>query len=101
MRKSESVYIKVATADDAWGVQEVLYQAWLATYPNVEHGVSVEDIEDRFSNRHEPERIARRAQMLTQPDEGVTRLIAKDGSLVVGVCIVRQADDHNELQVLY
>lgn len=49
--QSEQSRVTITTAkpEDARGIVEVLYKTWLDTYPNEEAGITVDDIEDKFS----------------------------------------------------
>ena len=69
MRKGTEITIVPATPDDVIGMREVLYQGWLATYPNAEHGITLDDIEDRYKDRYAEEKIAQgREHMANSPD---------------------------------
>ena len=61
MRKGTEITIAPATPDDVIGMQEVFYQGWLATYPNAEHGITLDDIEDRYKDRYAEDKIAQGA----------------------------------------
>ena len=67
MRKATEITIAHATPDDVIGIQDVAYHGWLATYPNAERGITVDDIEDRFKDRHTEERIAQRREQMANP----------------------------------
>jgi ribosomal protein S18 acetylase RimI-like enzyme len=94
------VTIDRARGEDAEGINEVHYQAWLKTYPNAARGITVEDIEARFAERSE-ERLARRRQSLESPEQGTTTLVAREGEQVVGVCRVIAKSHRNQLQMIY
>ena len=93
--------ITSATSDDALGIQEVFYKTWLDTYPNNEAGITVEDIEDMFKNAFTEETIQKRKEQIRNPKDGVIMLIAKDGSKVVGLCVLVKREDKNQLQAIY
>jgi len=90
-----------ATPDDVGGIDEVQYQAWLATYPNDEFRVTAEDIEARFRSRRTPAMVAKRRALLASPQPGEMRLVAKDGNRVIGYCTVINNTEKNQLQALY
>jgi len=96
-----AIEIALASPDDAVGMQEVFYRAWLATYPNKEAGVTVDDIEDVFKDYLSPKTITRRRARLGNPPEGQTILVAKDGGKVVGHCRVIRREGENELATIY
>jgi ribosomal protein S18 acetylase RimI-like enzyme len=95
------ITIAPAVPDDVVGMQEVFYQGWLATYPNAEHGITVDDIEDRYRGRHAEERLAKRREGIINPPAGETTLIAKRDEKVVGVCRVFKHPDRNQLYAIY
>jgi ribosomal protein S18 acetylase RimI-like enzyme len=87
--------------DDIVGMQDVFYRGWLATYPNAEHGITVDDIEDRYKDRLSEEKLRTRRGQIANPPEGKTTLIARKGGKVVGVCRVTKHADRNQLYAIY
>ncbi len=95
------IIIKIADESDKGGIGEVFNTTWLATYPNPEAGISVEDIKDLL----EKQRLARQKQ-LQQPqvnteEKEVVNIVAKDGDKVVGICRLYIYTDKNKMQALY
>ena len=82
-------------------MQEVFYQGWLATYPNAQHGITVEDIEDRWKDRNLEEGLAKRREQMAHPPAGETTLVAKLNWRVIGICRLIQRPDKNQLQAIY
>lgn len=95
------IEISAATPDDAEGINEVMYEAWLATYPNEEAGITADDIEDRFKDRRTEERMQQSRERLTNILENERRILAKIQGRVVGVSRVTKEEDRNELRSLY
>jgi ribosomal protein S18 acetylase RimI-like enzyme len=87
--------------EDARAVSEVFYKTWLVTYPNEEHGVSVEDIEERYKDAFTEEGIAKRAEKIEHPKEGEVMLVARDRENIVGVCNISQDKEVNHLNAIY
>lgn len=102
-KRMENFDFAIADAQlaDAEGMGEVFYKGWLATYPNEEHRITLDDIEDRWKNRNSPERLARRREQLAHPHAGEKTLVAKIGEKIVGVCRVMKHADKNQLQAIY
>ena len=75
----EKIKIAAPTVFDAIGSIEVQYKAWLATYPNAEAGITVEDIEDRYKNAFTEDRLKEREKLITDPDPNEKFIVAKDG----------------------
>ncbi len=95
------VAISVATPDDVLGIQEVFIQGWVATYPNAEHGITVDDIKEWFTDRDLRGNLQKRKERLANPVNGQTTLVAKAGGRVVGVCRVMKHSDRNHLESIY
>jgi ribosomal protein S18 acetylase RimI-like enzyme len=95
------ITIAPVTTDDVVGMQDVFYRGWLATYPNVEHSITVDDIEDRYKDRLSEDKLRTRREQIANPPEGQTTLIAKKDGKVVGVCRVTKHPDRNQLYAIY
>lgn len=100
---SEKVPIKISGAvpEDSEGINTVLYEAWLATYPNEEIGITVDDVEESYKDRLSPERIEKGKERLRNIPENERRLVAKIDGKVVGVSRVIKEEEYNKLQTLY
>lgn len=99
--ESPEILIEKAKPGDVRGMQEVFYRSWLATYPNAEAGITIEDIEDRFRDRFSEEKLAKRAALYASPPEGETWLVAKKGNAVIGLVSPIRMFDRNQLQRIY
>jgi len=95
------IKITEAQAEDAEGMQDVFYYAWLTTYPNEEYGVTRDDVEDHFKDRHDAARLEKRRESIRAPDPHRRILVAKDKSKVVGLCRAAVSDDRNEIDAIY
>ncbi len=98
---SHEIFVSRAKPEDARGMQEVFYKTWLNTYPNVENGISVDDIEDRYKNAFTDETINKRAERILHPPEGETVFVAKEDEKVVGLCFVEKYPEKNQIQAIY
>ena len=96
-----NIRISIAKAEDSRAVSEVFYRTWLVTYPNKEYGITVDDVEDRFKERHYPESIQKRLNRISHPPKGETLLVAKEGSKVIGICRTAIKEEKNQLQAIY
>ena len=97
----KAISILEAEPDDAPGIAEVQRITWLDTYPNDEHGITKNDIEERVSQWQTDESINRLRNSIARSEDGTLRLVARDGKKVVGYCLVMKKEPHNKLQVLY
>jgi ribosomal protein S18 acetylase RimI-like enzyme len=93
--------IRPAEPEDAEPINRVLHAAWLATYPNEELGVTVDDIEDSFKDTFTEERIARGQERLRNLPENDHRLVAFVDGRMVGVSRLIREEKANHLQTLY
>lgn len=96
-----NIIITLPTTNDIKGIQEVFHKTWLATYPNKEAGISVDDIEDKFVDAYTEETLQKRNGAMLNPPENVQILIAKDDEKVVGICRSVKRQDVNQLQAIY
>ncbi|MEK7641976.1 MAG: GNAT family N-acetyltransferase [Patescibacteria group bacterium] len=97
----EEIDILDAIPDDALGITNVFYKAWLSTYPNKEKGVTVDDIEDSYKDEFSVEKIENLKELIRNLPKNKKRLVAKKGDLVVGACAVARNEDNNHLRTLY
>ena len=97
----DEITILDAVPDDALGITNVFYKAWLATYPNAERGITVGDIEDSYKDEFSDEKIEELKGLIRDVPKNKKRLVAKKGSLVVGACTVIRNENNNHLRTLY
>jgi ribosomal protein S18 acetylase RimI-like enzyme len=95
------IKIQRPTVNDVKDIQEVFYKAWLATYPNKEAGITVEDIEERFKDRLSEQTLKKRIEDISDASENKLFLVAKEDGVVAGVCKVKKEDVYNELDAIY
>ena len=93
--------VSLATTSDAEGILNVVYQTWLATYPNEEAGITKEDIEDQFAKPRSDEGLQKRREEIENQPTNERWFVARKGEKIVGVCRVRRTETKNELLVLY
>ena len=95
------IRVVVASPEDTRAIKEVFYTTWLATYPNKEAGVTVEDVEYFYKDDFTEESLQKTREALANPKKERTLLTAKDGYKVVGVCGVVRRSDRNQLHAIY
>lgn len=95
--------IRIIPADPKYarGMQNVYYKTWLATYPNKEHGITIDDIEKEFEGTLSEESLNKVRERLSNPKDTMKVFLALDGENVVGVCRVLLEPDRNHLKTLY
>ena len=97
----KKIEITTASPEDVRGMIEVFYKTWLATYPNEEYKITVDDIEDRFKDSFTDENLKKRAERITNPPEGEMTFLAKEDESVVGLVRIVRHPDRNQLQAIY
>ncbi len=90
-----------ATPGDALGIIKVFHDTWLATYPNKEHGVSLEDIEYYLKDDFSMKEIETLEQNIKDMPSNRKRLVAKIGNTIVGTCTAMKNEDYNHVRALY
>jgi ribosomal protein S18 acetylase RimI-like enzyme len=95
------IKIRDAHVEDVEGIQDVFYQGWLNTYPNEAHGITHDDIEERFKDRHSEERLEKRRQDIRMRDPGRKIIVAKDDQKVVGFCRISKTAEKNQVTAIY
>lgn len=98
---TEEIKIIDAVPEDALGITNVFYKTWLATYPNKEKGVTMEDIEDSYKDEFSSEKIENLKKLIRDLPKNKKRLVAKIGNEIVGACALIKNDDYNHLRTLY
>lgn len=97
-----SAMIRIAPArpEDARANREVVYRTWLATYPNADLGITVEDIVHRFRDVFSAPSIEAFARRLAEPPANEIRLDAWRDDTLVGVCRVLTGPERLTLQMI-
>lgn len=97
----EEIKIIDAISEDAWGITNVFYKTWLATYPNKEKGITAEDIEDSCKDDFSDENIENLKQLIRDLPQNKKRLVAKRRNEIIGACSLIKDDNYNHLRTLY
>lgn len=95
------ISIEKPTIKDVKNIQKIFYETWLATYPNEEAGITIEDIKEKFKNRFSKQAIKKRMDDILDKSGNTLFLVAKDGVSVVGVCKIVKKENNNQLQAIY
>ena len=96
----EKVYtVNEAQPEDAAGIARVRKETWLATYPNVELGVNVEDILSK--DLESEQEILNWKKAIENPASARKAFVAKDDETVIGYSQGKKGESHNECWGLY
>lgn len=97
----KEIKITNAIPEDAWGITNVLYKTWLATYQNEEFGITKEDIEESYKDSFTEENIDKLKNKISNIPENEKRIVAKIGDMIVGVSTIIRNEDNNQLRTIY
>ena len=95
MNNTPKITIQNAKPEDAIETGEVFYKTWLATYPNAEYGITVDDIKEIWKDRKQAD-----GSKIKNISKDESFLTAKYGNKIVGVCRLIKYPD-NELKAIY
>lgn len=95
------IKIQKAQIEDIPQIQEVYYKSWLDVYPDEKVGITIEDIEEAWRERHAEDKYEKRKALISDSSGRSIFLVAKDGDAVVGVFILMKHDRCNELGSIY
>ena len=98
MEPIAQIEIVPATPSNAKGIQDLMRESVMATY--VKDAVAEDDVMDYYKGEQSPEGLEKLTKELTEPEAGVTNLVAKDKSRVVGYCSVSKMNPDNPDQNL-
>jgi ribosomal protein S18 acetylase RimI-like enzyme len=94
--------IKKTTPEDVLGINKVLKAAWLATYPNEEHGVTKEAIEAKFAGEMPEDDLLECQERYRNPKPGELYLTAKEDENIIGfIGVTRNEDGTGEVNGIY
>jgi GNAT superfamily N-acetyltransferase len=99
-----NIRILEGNINDDWDIRNIRYKTWLATYPNVEHNVTVEDVESEFgkySDIKERRRRLREDHKKGYEDPNWKYYVAKDGDILIGFFIGKKSEKFNRLLAIY
>ncbi len=98
---ADNTLIRPVLAEDIPVIQDLFYETWLDTYPNAEAGITREDVEFKFKDRHSPENIAKRSIYLAGLSADAPFYVAVVDGIVVGLARANIYPDKNQLQAIY
>lgn len=95
------VTVTKATPADMDGMDAVIHQTWLDTYPNEEYGITVADIEEFLARGQTDEARAKHRERLTEDRDDFYMLVAKNDGKVIGLAGGEKTDAYNQLKSIY
>jgi len=97
-----NITLRDSIADDLPGINEVAHQTWLATYPNKEAGITVEDVESVYTEddpAKTKEKLERRRARYNNPDIHIW--VAEDEGKIIGFCHAIKEGNTNRIMAIY
>ncbi|PIR83739.1 hypothetical protein COU18_03645 [Candidatus Kaiserbacteria bacterium CG10_big_fil_rev_8_21_14_0_10_51_14] len=96
-----NIEIRDAIPSDAEASLFVRYKAWLAIYPNAEHNITVEDIEERFKAQFSEEKLVELAEQIDTMKKNGRYVVAVVDEKIVGICLLLREEDKSQLRSIY
>jgi len=100
-KEKESIVVSSAIPADAEGIAHVIATTWLSTYPNKEHGITLEDIKERMKTRQSSEEIEKTRQRIIEGKPNQKTFVTRSGKNVIGFCSVIKEPEFNQLKAIY
>ena len=101
---NQTITVEPAKPEDAEGVFDVQRLTWLATYPNAEAGITVEDIRVRVEGEHGeliPQKIERWRKSIEAADNERATFVVRDNDKVVGFVAPAIRDGQRRIGAIY
>ena len=98
---NKNYIIRKAVWDDFMSIHNILFTAWLDTYPNKEFNISKDDIEFNFQQKLLPEEIAKAKIKNYKNSASAIKLILDFSGSAVGFCRAEEKEKYNQLQAIY
>lgn len=101
MKKKIKYLIRNVRPEDYLSLHRVYYETWLATYPNKEHNITVEDIKYKYEEKLKPEKILEGQKRIMNLGEKELMILLEYSGEVIGICNTIEREDFNQLQSIY
>lgn len=99
---SQTLEIRSGVPDDAVMLANLYKETWLATYPNVEYGITQKDIEEKVKDWDSEENVNQWKERLNTNNPNTLQIVAVCNGEVVGHSRLHKRDDGpNKLQTIY
>ena len=100
--KSSKTKVRVSTPNDVFKIREIQRRTWIETYPNVEAGINLEDIENKFK---EDKTLAGRRKIEGQKkrykNKGKRTWVAECDKEMVGFCVASREKEEGRIKAIY
>ncbi len=98
----QNIVIRDSAVDDLPGINEVAHQTWLATYPNKEAGITIEDVESVYKEDDPVKtkaKLERRKARYSDPNIHIW--VAEDKGKIIGFCHAIKERSINRIMAIY
>lgn len=94
--------IRESIPEDVYAIRKVQRETWLKTYPNEDEGITVEDIEEKFSiDDTEDGKKKMEERKKRYEDKNRKTWVAEENGKVIGFCAAVRGTETNRLQAIY
>jgi len=93
--------IRKVKPEDYLSLHRIYFETWLATYPNEQFNITIEDIKFKFTERLKPEKILERQEKITKIGDKEIMILLEYSNDVIGLCNAVERDEYNQLQAIY
>lgn len=88
--------------EDVFGIRNVQKITWIDTYPNLDLGITKEDVEAKFSEDNTEvgkKKIEKWKEEYANPNQH--RWVAKEGQEIIGFCVAGKGNNSNRIYAIY
>ena len=82
--------VRKSVPNDVYGIHEVTKITWLKTYPNIEEGITVEDIKEKF-----------KMDETSEGKNNINTWVAEDKDKIIGFCMAIKEGKNNRVGAIY
>jgi ribosomal protein S18 acetylase RimI-like enzyme len=94
--------VRKSVPNDVYGIHEVTKITWLKTYPNIEEGITVEDIKEKFKMDETSEGKKKIEEKKKRyKDNNINTWVAEDKDKIIGFCMAIKEGKNNRVGAIY
>lgn len=97
-----NITLRDSIVDDLPGINEVAHQTWLATYPNRDAGITIEDVESVYKEddpEKAKEKLVRRKARYSNPNIHIW--VTENKGKIIGFCHAIKEQKANRIMAIY
>lgn len=97
-----NIVIRKSSPNDVHDIRKVERITWIDTYPNIDAGITTEDIKEKFENDSTPEgrlKIETKKKRYENPNNHIH--VAVDKDKIIGFCWAETEEDNGRIMAIY